>query len=99
MLLLMEQIADKALRDTLRKAWIDPGLQCRTDILGDDGLPYRHEEKPKGNKAMLVKYGFFVDTIGGKLFARIPLGVHGADHMGIDPETGRIGCVLCDGEK
>ena len=88
-----DEISDKLLRDTLHKAYITNACAVPNLI---DGKPYRLEPKPKGRFAVLKKYGHEPELIDGVLYARIPLGTHGADHLGIDPETGRIGCILCE---
>lgn len=80
----------------LHAAYIDPAYQCPTPYL-ENGLPYRLEPKPRGNRARLERAGVEVEEIEGVLHARVPLGTHGADHLGMDPESGRIGCILCDG--
>ena len=87
----------KALSQRLPAARIAPAHQCQTPYL-QDGKPYRLEPKPRGHVEVLAKYGFKCEGVNGVLHVRVPLGVHGADHLGIDPATGEIVCVLCHKE-
>lgn len=90
-----EEIAGKSLRAKLHAAYVDPAVQCQTPYL-KDGLPYRLEPKPAHARVhRITRAGHDTETIDGVVHVRVPLGVHGADHLGIDPETGEIGCVLC----
>jgi len=39
------------------------------------------------------------DEGGTEKYVTIDLGVHGLSHVGIDPKTGKAGCVACKGAK
>lgn len=53
--------------------------------------------KPRGRKDILRKHGHEVETIGGVLHVKVPLGVHGRSQLVIDPETGIVSCA-CGGK-
>lgn len=95
---------NKADRKKIRDAMIvgdgdaaapNPVVQCPEPYM-QDGKPYRLVAKPKARPHILEKYGHISEVVGGVLHAQVPLGTHGTDGIGIDPETGDIGCCLCD---
>jgi hypothetical protein len=88
----------RALRDRLMAATGDPARHCPAPYL-DGGKPYRLEPKPKGRRAVLERYGHECEVKDGVLHVRVPLGPHGADHLGIDPVTGEVACVHPDCRK
>jgi hypothetical protein len=45
---------------------------------------------------VLRKYGHECEEVDGVLHVRVPLGTHGADHLGVDPATGHVACVHPD---
>jgi hypothetical protein len=89
------EIADKEQRARLHKAYAEPAYHCSAPYRGPDGFPYRLEPKPRARQHILEKCGFVTEMVDGVLHVRVPLGCHDADHLGIDPATGEIGCVLC----
>ncbi len=102
----ISELTDPTMQNRLQQAKItpvigdsggdpNPAVQCPTPYL-QDGKPYRLEPKPKGRESILIKYGHEIETIDGILHARVPLGTHGTDHIGLDPDTKEIGCVLCN---
>ncbi len=60
------------------------GKWCRT---------IEEENIPEGS-GVNRKKGIYVTSKRGKAEVH-PLPQHGRSHLGIDPETGKIGCVLC----
>jgi hypothetical protein len=88
----------RALRDRLMAAMGDPACHCPAPYL-DGGKPYRLVAKPRGRKHVLEKYGHVCEDAGGALHVRVPLGTHGADHLGVDPATGAVACVHPDCRK
>lgn len=91
----------KALRKKLFDARTDEAKHCAAPHT-KDGKQYRLERK--GHRAdieRLKRQGFVVEFIDGVPHVQVPLGVHGPDHLGIDPETGELVCLLCHphGEK
>ena len=101
MYLSMLQLKD--LRDKLRAAKQavidgDPRLDCQARYTVN-GKPYRLEPKPRAREYMLQKHGHPYETINGVLHVQVSLGTHGTDHLGIDPATGDIVCLLCQGGR
>ena len=89
-----------ALKVLLHDAKRKPEKHCDTPHQ-QNGNNYRLEYKPFGNEARLVKAGFEVERLGDKkdrIHVRVPLGVHGADHLAIDPQTKEVFCALCKGD-
>lgn len=88
----------KEMRAKLHEAKRDQSQHCSAPII-KDGKDYRLEPKPKGDSARLRKQGFEVVHVDGKLHVKVPLGTHDADYLGINPESGEIVCLRCNGEQ
>lgn len=110
MLKRMKEISDKELRAQLHKAYVTS--PCQAPYLNEAGENFRLEHKPAKTRLSHPRHPErvrqFVTAQGheiateakdGGYFVKVPLGTHGADHLGIDPETGRIGCCLCQEKK
>ena len=84
--------------DAARAAGTD---NCMHHHVGADGKPYKLVAKPRAKKANLIAALGAENVVeqGGVLYAKVALGVHGRGHLGIDPATGKVGCVLCAGKK
>lgn len=85
----------RSLRAKIHEAMADPARHCPAPYL-DGGRPYRLVPKPRGRRAVIEKYGHECEDVNGVLHVRVPLGTHGADHLGVDPATGRVACVHPD---
>lgn len=85
----------KELLEKLRAARTDSNLSCHEQRL-ENGLTYHLEPKPKARRDRLEKNGFEVVDVDGVMHVKIPLGIHGNDDLGIDPETGEIVCLCGD---
>lgn len=87
-----------------RRAATGPGvgLYCQVPHAGPDGNPWRWEPKPHARASVgrtypdgtQVEYG-----PDGAKGIKVPLGVHGRGHLGIDPASGEVVCALCDVNK
>lgn len=83
-----------------RRAATGPGvgLYCSEPHVSPDGNPWRWQPKPHAKASVgrpypdgtVVEYG--PDRDKG---VKVPLGVHGRGHLGVDPVTGEVRCVLC----
>lgn len=88
----------------LTSPWADPANHCKTLYIGPDSKTYRLVAKPLARKHRLERAGFEVVTekdephVDGPIYVRVYLGAHGADHLGIDLKTGKVACLLCEGE-
>lgn len=72
-----------------------PSISFCKEEYTKDGKNFRWEPKPRGNKRNLEKSGFVCDYIDEVLCVQIPLGCHGTDNLGIDPDTKEIFCLHC----
>lgn len=88
----------RELKAKLHEARKDTSRHCSAPLLVD-GKDHRLEQKPRGNADRLRQAGFDVVNVNGQLCVKVPNGTHGADYLGINPETGEIVCLLCKGEK
>src|SRR6185369_11389774 len=68
---------------------------CSESHTDANGEKFKLVAKPKAREHVLKKHGHETCKIGDTLHVKVPLGVHGTDHLGIDPETGKIVCTLC----
>jgi hypothetical protein len=86
---------NRAIRARVHEAMADPARHCKMPYL-EGGKPYRLVPKPGGRMHVLRKYGHECEEVDSVLHVRVPLGTHGADHLGVDPATGHVACVHPD---
>jgi hypothetical protein len=97
MLLTIPQLKTlSAALDAARLASDGPGngLYCLT---AHDNA--RWEPKPRKKVGDVLRDGTPVEAMpDGQPGVKVPASVHGRGHLGVDPATGTVRCVLCEGK-
>jgi hypothetical protein len=99
MLLTIPQL--KALSAALDKARLESpepgkGLYCTAVTGSPQWVPKPRASRPVGH---VYPDGSKLEDRDGEKGVHIPPGAHGRGGLGVDPETGEVRCVLCEGKE